>query len=255
MKIEIEKDFPQYFKPAYPEEFELFSHFEVTAGIPTVLFAITTWKENGKPNVCFHSWSCFHGDKTAFFAVMGNLYQHTHTYANIQREKCFCIREMRKEEYSLLSDFLYEAIYIPDGTAAPPKSVITCPELQVYIADFGNSKHDKALIVEVDGNIVGAIWARIMNDYGHIDENTPSLAMSVLKAYRGMGIGTLLLTQMLLAEKAAGYAKISLSVQKDNYAVKLYRKAGFTTVKETTEEYIMVADLNSICKMEEENGF
>ena len=159
----------------------------------------------------------------------------------------YSIREMRKEEYSLLSDFLYEAIYIPDGTAAPPKSVITCPELQVYIADFGNSKHDKALIVEVDGNIVGAIWARIMNDYGHIDENTPSLAMSVLKAYRGMGIGTLLLTQMLLAEKAA--------VQKDNYAVKLYRKAGFTTVKETTEEYIMVADLNSICKMEEENGF
>ena len=152
----------------------------------------------------------------------------------------YSIREMRKEEYSLLSDFLYEAIYIPDGTAAPPKSVITCPELQVYIADFGNSKHDKALIVEVDGNI---------------DENTPSLAMSVLKAYRGMGIGTLLLTQMLLAEKAAGYAKISLSVQKDNYAVKLYRKAGFTTVKETTEEYIMVADLNSICKMEEENGF
>ena len=55
------------------------------------MFAITTWKENGKPNVCFHSWSCFHGDKTAFFAVMGNLYQHTHTYANIKREKCFCI--------------------------------------------------------------------------------------------------------------------------------------------------------------------
>ena len=45
MKIEIGKDFPQYFKPLYPEEFELFSHFEVTAGIPTVLFAITTWKE------------------------------------------------------------------------------------------------------------------------------------------------------------------------------------------------------------------
>ena len=70
MKIEIGKDFPQYFKPSYPEEFELFSHFETTAGIPTVLFAITTWKENEKPNVCFHSWSCFHGDKTAFFAVM-----------------------------------------------------------------------------------------------------------------------------------------------------------------------------------------
>ena len=152
----------------------------------------------------------------------------------------YSIREMRKEEYSLLGDFLYEAIYIPDGTAAPPKSVITCPELQVYIADFGNSKHDKALIAEVDG---------------HIDDNTPSLAMSVLKAHRSMGIGTSLLTQMLSTEKAAGYAKLSLSVQKDNYAVKLYRKAGFTTICETDEEYIMIVDLNSICKMEEENGF
>ena len=91
MKIEIGKELPQYFKPLYPEEFELFSHFETTAGIPTVLFAITTWKENGQPNVCFHAWSCFHGDKTAFFAVMGNLYQHTHTYANILMEQCFCI--------------------------------------------------------------------------------------------------------------------------------------------------------------------
>lgn len=158
----------------------------------------------------------------------------------------YSIREMRKEEYSLLNDFLYEAIYIPDGTAAPPKSVTTCPELQVYIADFGNSKHDKALIAEVDGNIVGAIWARIMNDYGHVDENTPSLAMSVLKTHRSMGIGTSLLTQMLLTEKAAGYAKLSLSVQKDNYAVKLYRKVGFKTICETDEEYIMIVDLNSI---------
>lgn len=156
------------------------------------------------------------------------------------------IREMQKNEYYLLSDFLYEAIFVPDGVEPPPKSILNCPELQIYISDFGTNRHDKALIAEVEGKIVGAIWARIVNDYGHIDMNTPSLAMSVLKAYRGMGIGTLLLTQMLLAEKTAGYEKLSLSVQKVNYAVKLYRKAGFTTVKETTEEYIMVADLSRI---------
>lgn len=107
MKIEIGKDFPQYFKPLYPEEFDLFSHFEVTAGIPTVLFAITTWKENGQPNVCFHSWSCFHGDKTAFFAVMGNLYQHTHTYTNIQRGKCFCINFLPISYYDKLVETIH----------------------------------------------------------------------------------------------------------------------------------------------------
>ena len=154
------------------------------------------------------------------------------------------IRKMQKDEYYLLSDFLYEAIYIPEGIDPPPQSLITCPELQMYIAGFGNSEHDRALIAEVHGNVVGAIWARIMNDYGHIDEDTPSLAMSVLKAYRGVGIGTLLLEQMLLEEKAAGYAKISLSVQKNNYAVKMYKKAGFIVVDENKEEYIMMANLD-----------
>ena len=102
MKIEVGLERPERFRPAYPEEFELFSHFEVTAGIPTVLFAITTWKENGKPNVCFHAWSCFHGDRTAFFAVMGGLYQHTHTYANIQRDGCFCINFLPLSAYDRL---------------------------------------------------------------------------------------------------------------------------------------------------------
>ena len=145
---------------------------------------------------------------------------------------------MRKEEHSLLSDFLYEAIYIPDGTAAPPKSVIACPELQVYIADFGNSKHDKALIAEVDGNIVGAIWARIMNDYGHIDDRTPSFAISLYKEYRGLGIGTEMMRQMLVVLQEKGYRKASLAVQQANYAVRMYQRVGFEIVDKNEEEYI-----------------
>ena len=107
MKIAIDKSFPTYFRAAYPEEFSLFSHLETTSAIPQVLFAITTWKENGQPNVCFHAWSCFHGDKTAFFAVMGNLYQHTHTYANIQREKCFCINFLPISCYDRLVETIH----------------------------------------------------------------------------------------------------------------------------------------------------
>lgn len=114
MKIEIGKSFPEYFKALYPEEFELFSHFETTSAIPTVLFAITTWKENGQPNVCFHAWSCFHGDKSAFFAVMGNLYQHTHTYANILREKCFCVNFLPISCYNRLVDTINHNDYEAD---------------------------------------------------------------------------------------------------------------------------------------------
>ena len=92
-------------------------------------------------------------------------------------------------------------------------------------------------------NVVGAIWARIMNDYGHIDNDTPSLAMSIYKEYRGLGIGTSLLKQLLSVERLAGYSKISLSVQKSNYAVKMYKKAGFTVVDENSKEYIMAINL------------
>lgn len=155
----------------------------------------------------------------------------------------YIIREMRKEEHCLLSNFLYEAIYIPDGVEPPPKSIINSPELQEYIFEFGKRKHDKALVAETQGKIVGAIWVRIMNDYGHIDNDTPSLAMSVSKEYRGLGIGSSLLKQLLSALKSAGYSKISLSVQKENYAVKMYKHAGFSVVDENSEEYIMVVNL------------
>ena len=40
-----------------------------------------------------------------------------------------------------------------------------------------------------------------------------------------------------------GYMQVSLSVQKTNYAVRMYRKVGFEVLKETDEEYIMVCDL------------
>lgn len=155
----------------------------------------------------------------------------------------YTIREMSPAEYPLLNDFLYEAIFIPDGVEAPPKSIIYSPELQVYVADYGTQTHDRALLAEIDGQAVGAVWIRIMNDYGHIDDKTPSLAISLYKGYRGLGIGTALMREMVDILKDAGYEKVSLSVQKANYAVKMYLKLGFEIVSEKEEEYIMVKRL------------
>lgn len=155
----------------------------------------------------------------------------------------YTIRELKEEEYSVLKDFLYDAIYIPEGLAAPPRSVLDVPELQVYIKEFGRSKHDHALAAIVQEKIVGIVWARIMNDYGHIDDETPSLSISVLKEYRGAGIGTALLETMLTHLASRGYSRVSLSVQRENYAVKMYEKVGFTVYIEKDEEYIMVVRL------------
>lgn len=155
----------------------------------------------------------------------------------------YTIRKIQKHEYPLLDDFLYEAIYIPDGVEPPPKTIIASPELQVYVEGFGESKDDWGLAAEVDGKIVGAVWVRIMNDYGHIDDETPSLAISLYKEYRNLGIGTAMMKEMLALLKSHGYSRVSLSVQKANDAVKLYLKVGFEIIRENEEEYIMVKDL------------
>ena len=147
---------------------------------------------------------------------------------------------MTVSEYPMLNDFLYEAIFIPDGIEPPPRNIITSPELQIYVDRFGELKDDFALVAEVEKKVVGAVWVRIMNDYGHIDDKTPSLAISLYKEYRGQGIGTDMMKEMLSLLKAHGYKRVSRSVQKTNYAVEMYRKIGFDIVRGNEEEWIML---------------
>ena len=93
----------------------------------------------------------------------------------------YLIRELKQDENKVLDTFLYEAIFIPEGVSAPPKDIINQPDLQVYVKDFGKNKGDLCLVAQVSDKIVGAVWVRIMNDYGHIDNETPSFAISLIK--------------------------------------------------------------------------
>jgi len=125
----------------------------------------------------------------------------------------------------------------------PAREIIEQPELKLYYEDFGSGSADYCLVAEDDGHVVGAVWTRIMNDYGHVDDETPSFAISLYKEYRGQGIGTKLMKEMLALLKERGYKRASLAVQKANYAVRMYANVGFRTVDENAEEYIMVCEL------------
>ncbi len=155
----------------------------------------------------------------------------------------YIIRKIKEDEYSVLNDFLYEAIFIPKGVEPPQKEVINLPELQVYVADFGKEKDDICFLAEVNNKIIGAVWVRVMNDYGHVEDGVPSFAISLYKEYRGYGIGTALMKRMLCELQERGYKKTSLSVQKANYAVQMYLNVGFDIIEETEEEYIMLCHL------------
>lgn len=153
------------------------------------------------------------------------------------------IRPIRDSELPLLTEFLYEAIFQPEGARLAPRTIIQQPSIWIYIDGFGAKKDDLCVVAEVDGVVVGAAWARRIKGFGHIDNETPELAISVYPEYRGAGIGSALMRGLLEALKKKGLKRASLSVQKENPAVRFYRRLGFTVYSENDEDYLMVFDL------------
>jgi len=152
------------------------------------------------------------------------------------------VREIAEAEYPFLEGFLYNAIFIPQGEKSPPREIIYKPEIYVYIKDFG-SKTDCGVVAESDGKIIGAAWTRIIPAYGHIDDDTPELAISVLPEHRGRGAGTMLMNRLFELLRESGYKRTSLSVQKNNPAVRFYKRLGYAIADEKHEDYIMVKNL------------
>ena len=153
------------------------------------------------------------------------------------------IRRIKESEINQLERFLYDALYVPEGALPFDYDIIYKPELQVYIAEFGKEISDVCLVCALDDKLVGAVWGRIMDDYGHIDDDTPSLCISIKDGYRGKGIGTNLLKGIEKVYRDLGYKRLSLSCQKANRAVNLYKRLGYRVFEDKGDEYIMVLDL------------
>ena len=182
---------------------------------------------------------------------------NAHSYTVITAHKINAkIRAMRESEVDCLPEFLYQAIFIPEGMEPPPRSIINEPEILVYIKDFGTGEGDFGVVAEHSvsasgrdaGQIVGAAWTRVIPGYGHINDETPELAISMLPEFRGYGIGTKLMKKLFEILRANGYKRTSLSVQKDNPALRLYKRLGYEITDEKMdhaghEDYVMVKEL------------
>ena len=160
----------------------------------------------------------------------------------------YIVRNIRDSERPLLEEFLYQAIWVPeDFEGEVPRSVVRDdPKCCAAYLGFGSLPDDRALVAEADGELVGSCWVRTTDEYGHIDDATPSFSISLYPAYRGRGIGTSLMRRMLTDLEDAGYARCSLSVQKENPALHLYERLGFCIVGSGADatEWLMVHALN-----------
>jgi len=161
------------------------------------------------------------------------------------------IRSIEEAEYPVLEDFIYHAIFLPPGVAPLPRDIIYKEEIYAYVKDFGGAD-DCGVVADLDGQVIGAAWTRIIPAYGYIDDRTPELAISVLPNYRGRGVGAMLMASLFERLRERGYRRTFLSVQKGNPAIRLYERLGYRITGERldgagNEDYLMVKELAGEC--------
>jgi ribosomal protein S18 acetylase RimI-like enzyme len=145
-------------------------------------------------------------------------------------------RPLTSADQDLLWAALYWAIHVPQGSEPPSREIVQRPELAHYVAGWGTRPGDYAVGVfdegEGDGRFCGAAWLRRFTGdepgYGYVAADTPELSIAVAPGYRGQGLGTRLLAELLAAPAARG--PVSLSVSADNPARRLYERFGFRPV-------------------------
>ncbi len=152
------------------------------------------------------------------------------------------IREIKPIEYSFLKEMLYQAIFVTDKKVVLPREIIEQPDLKRYIQDFGQNG-DFCLVAEKKEKLIGAIWIRFIKGYGFVDNETPELSMAVLNGHRGIGIGKQLLTTMIDRLKNKRIKRVSLSVDRENFAYEFYKKHEFVDYLVLENSIIMTKEL------------
>jgi GNAT superfamily N-acetyltransferase len=124
--------------------------------------------------------------------------------------------------------------------------VLAHPEVVRYHNGWGRSG-DVALVGEEDGAAVGAAWYRLFSDddhgEGYVDDETPELAVAVVDGRRGQGIGAALIGAAVERARSDGYRRLSLSVDPENPAKRLYARLGWVEYEPDDELGRMVFEL------------
>jgi GNAT superfamily N-acetyltransferase len=153
------------------------------------------------------------------------------------------IRDLRADETAFLRDMLYAAIAWNPARELPPKEqLLELPQLTMFHEGWGRDG-DTGLVAEEDGRRLGLAWYRFftqaVHGEGFVDERTPEVAVAVADGQRGRGVGTALLEAIHACAREQGVEQISLSVDHDNPARRLYERLGYVAIAPEDERMVL----------------
>ena len=138
------------------------------------------------------------------------------------------------DESFLLHVLAIAADWRPDQQPRSVHDVLASPGLAHYVPDWSRGR-DRGVVAELaPAGPVGAAWWRFLPredpGYGFVAPDVPELCVGVVREHRGQGVGSALLRELIASAAQEGLRGVSLSVETDNPAARLYARLGFTRV-------------------------
>ena len=182
-------------------------------------------------------------------------------------DRHWAIRRATAEDGSFLADMLVEAVnWSPQWRPRSRKRILADHRTARYISGWPRAT-DLGVIAEVAGPLAadplapgapaagpvgaaatepaaagpaGAAWLRFFPaadpGYGFVAEDVPELTIGVAAPWRGRGLGRALLRAIADQARAEGIDRISLSVERKNYAQRLYLSEGYRVVDDRDKD-------------------
>lgn len=146
----------------------------------------------------------------------------------------YCVRPIETEDVPFLWEMLYASLHTQAGDEPLESGIVHSPELSKYVEGWGREGDFGYIAVDTLGRRLGSITLRLYDEqnagYGYVNAATPEMGMAVIEEARGKGLGTLLMQAALDEARQRGTQAVSLSVDPNNAAIRLYRRFGFEEI-------------------------
>jgi len=160
------------------------------------------------------------------------------------------IRSAGADDQAFLEQMLAVAAdWRADTAVRTVAEVLADPAVGHYLDGWPRPGDAGVVAVDATGTPLGAAWYRTFATddpgYGWVADDVPEVAIGVAAAERGRGIGRRLLEGLAETAAAEGIERLSLSVEVDNPAMRLYLDLGWIVVAEADGAATMVLDLST----------
>ncbi|ALJ21047.1 GNAT family N-acetyltransferase [Microbacterium sp. No. 7] len=147
----------------------------------------------------------------------------------------FSLRPAAQADGTFLADMVVEAANWRQGGAKPRHEVIAGSDYRRYVAGWKRPGDGGFVAVDHGSVPIGAAWYRVLArdeaGFGFVGVGVPELIIGVRPIWRAHGVGRALLQALCRDAREHGHGRISLSVERDNFARTLYRSEGFAIVR------------------------